>query len=277
MFARKCPKCGKEVCHTSKGVCNNAIKKGTICMNCENLRRRGAYLGSANPFYGRKHKPSSLHKMKTKDMSYTQTAKFRKKRKETSKTGKDNPMYGKSVYEFWLTKHGKEKADELLNETKKKWSIASSGVNSPMYGKPAPQGSGCGWKGWYKNWFFRSLRELSYMINVIEKQKLHWRSAETKELGISYIGWQGEARTYFADFLVEERYLVEVKPEKLKSCRIVRLKQDAAVAFCNKNGLQYQLIDPPLLSDKEVKLLYKKGRIKFTDRYEKMFLERYNE
>lgn len=55
------------------------------------------------------------------------------------------------------------------------------------------------------------------MVNVIEKQKLQWRSGETKDLGISYIGWEGKPRTYFADFLVEEKCLVEIKPEKLKS------------------------------------------------------------
>ncbi|MBR4316812.1 MAG: hypothetical protein IKP65_07630 [Alphaproteobacteria bacterium] len=43
-------------------------------------------------------------------------------------------------------------------ELKKKYSEKSKGKNNPMYGKPAPKGSGNGVSGWYKGWFFRSLR-----------------------------------------------------------------------------------------------------------------------
>jgi len=50
-----------------------------------------------------------------------------------------------------------------------------------MYGKPAPIGSGNGWSGWYKGWYFRSLLELSFMINVIERFKMSWQNAETKK------------------------------------------------------------------------------------------------
>jgi hypothetical protein len=38
-----------------------------------------------------------------------------------------------------------------------------------MYGKPSPNGSGNGW-------YFISLHELSYMVNVIERFKLKWNS-----------------------------------------------------------------------------------------------------
>lgn len=109
MFIRNCPKCGKEVRHNSRGTCDRAIKNNTICMDCECLRRRTAYLGTANPFYGKKHKLSSLHKMKTKDMSYTKTAKFRKKRKETSKKAKTTRCMANPYTNFGLPSMARKK------------------------------------------------------------------------------------------------------------------------------------------------------------------------
>jgi very-short-patch-repair endonuclease len=44
-----------------------------------------------------------------------------------SKAGSKNSMYGKSVYDVWLKKHGKIRADELLKEKNKKHSAALKG------------------------------------------------------------------------------------------------------------------------------------------------------
>jgi len=275
MYCRNCPKCNKEIAYTIKGNRDKAEKKKQMCRNCSNNELGKKYIGAGNPFYGKRHSLTTVEKMKNKDMSYTHTKSFRQRRRDTSKKGRENPMYNTSVYELWVVKYGEKTAGELLAATKKKWSIAASGTNNPMYGKPPPQGSGNGWKGWYKNWFFRSLRELSYMINVIEKENLKWRSAETKDLRINYINWDGTPRTYSADFLIEEKYLVEIKPEKLKSSRTVRLKQLAAIEFCRKNNLEYRLLDIALLTNEEFLRLYKNNEIKFTERYEKMFLEGY--
>ncbi len=38
------------------------------------------------------------------------------------------------------------------------------GEGNNMYGRPSPQGSGNGWSGWYKERYFRSLRELMFLI-----------------------------------------------------------------------------------------------------------------
>jgi hypothetical protein len=56
-----------------------------------------------------------------------------KTRKDMS--GKNSPRQGRSNYDFWLQKYGKEIADQKLLESKQKQSIASSGKNNPMYGK----------------------------------------------------------------------------------------------------------------------------------------------
>jgi hypothetical protein len=112
------------------------------------------------------------------------------------------------------------------------------------------------------------------VINVIEANGLEWSSAEKKELRISYVDFAGHLRTYSADFLVAGKKLIEVKPVKLFSSPTVRIKQEAAIDFCIQNGLTYEIVDSPMLSDAEITKLYVDGTIQFTERYEKKFLER---
>ena len=62
--------------------------------------------------------------------------------------------------------YGPDKAKEIKSK------LGMFGPDNPQYGKPANYDSGAGWSGWYKNWYFRSIYELSFMINYIEKNNL---------------------------------------------------------------------------------------------------------
>ena len=289
-YCRICPKCNKKLFHTNKKNRNFADRKGILCSSCSQKRAHKRpevilknkqraillsekYSGKGNPFYGKKHSEETKNKLREKDRSYTQTNGFRRK---SARKGKDNGMYGRSVFNIWVEKYGKEIAIQKEKELNKKRSINSSGKNNPMYGKPSPNGAGNGWSGWYKGWFFRSLRELSYMIKDIEGRNKKWRTAETKDLRVKYIDYKGDERTYSADFLVEEKELIEVKPKKLNKSLTVRLKASAARKFCKKKGLTYKIKDVKILSEKEIKKLHDDKTIKFTDRYEKMYNERYS-
>jgi hypothetical protein len=148
-------------------------------------------------------------------------------------------------------------------------------MGNPMYGKPAPKGSGIGWKGWYKGWFFRSLKELSYMINVIERGNHKWKSAESQDLSVRFINWEGHERTYRADFLIDDIELVEVKPKKLMNTPTNQAKRDAAIAFCATRGYRYVVEDAPIMTNDEITRLWQTKMIVFTKQYEKMFRKRY--
>ena len=272
MFERFCPNCGKKVYHTNINNCKAANKNKRPCKVCGYLLRN--QYGEKNPFYGKSHTREAKKKIATGDKSYSKTSEYKKKRADAV-LGDKNPMYGKCNYDVWVEKYGVAKAKELQDLTNKKLSAIFSGAGNPMYGKPAPQGSGNGWSGWYKGWYFRSLKELSFVINHLEKNQLSWRTAESKDLAISYVDPKGKKRTYFADFLVSDKELVEVKPTKLKSSIIVKLKQEAAINFCNKLGLHYRIEDPIMLNEGEIKTLYISGEIKFSERYEIMFKERF--
>ena len=52
-------------------------------------------------------------------------------------------------------------------------------------------------------------------------------------------------------------------------------EKDAAEKWCRENGYEYLLIEPNKLSSEEILKLYNSGEIKFTDRYEQKFKERY--
>jgi hypothetical protein len=187
--------------------------------------------------------------------------------------GEKNGMYGKSIYDVWLFELGKEGADKRMAEFKLLQSSLSSGENNPMFGKPSPKGSGNGWCGWFmpNGWFFRSLRELSYMINEIYNKNLYWENGELKKYKIKYVDWEGKTRNYFPDFIVGDKYMIECKPKKLHNSPNVVAKKKGAEKFCKENGLEYKLVDQDKVEYKIMVKLHDEGIIKFTDRYEEKF------
>lgn len=264
-WKRNCPKCGKELYYSDKYHLASAIKKNTLCITCSRT-------GDKNSFFGKHHSEESKDKYrKSREVGYEnhkyKTKEYREKQ-STLHMGNKNSMFGRSVYSVWLEKYGKEIADLKMIEFKKKESIANSGSNNSMYGKPSPQGSGNGWCGWYKGWFFRSLMELSYMILVIERFNIPWKSGECKEYMIKYINYDGKERNYFPDFILNEKYIVEIKPISLIDTPKVNIKKKYATNFCNKNNLIYKLRNINSLNMEQIMKLHDSGLIKFIDRYE---------
>ncbi len=276
-FERKCPECGAKLTYTNVKNRNRAEKLGAICRSCRwkeiNARpgigkarivTRRSYIGDQNPFFGKMHSEDTKEKLKTVDRSYTQTKEFREK---SARNGDQNGMYGKSFYDVWKEKHGKKEADKRFSEWLKVQSKNSSGKNNPMYGKPAPKGSGGGWGGWYQNWYFRSLRELSYVISVLEKTGQKWESAENNKFSIPYINYDGAPRTYRPDFIVNGTVLVEVKPKRLMETPTNLLKKQAAIRFCKDNGLEFKMVDVKLLETDQFVSLYRDGKVRFNKKY----------
>lgn len=267
MLKRKCPNCDKDITYTQKGSYNRALKLQALCKSC-------AKKGKNNSFYGQRHSLSTKKILREKSSTYIHTDQSRKKR-SAKMSGSNNSMFGRNFYDIWVKRYGEEEANKRMVTYREKQSVNSSGKNNPMYGRPSPQGSGNGWSGWYKGWYFRSLRELSYVVKHLEKNNLKWESAEKKKFTIPYKDWDGADRTYRPDFFVENKDLVEIKPNKLKQATTVNLKKIAAEKFCKKSGYNYIMIEPEILSDKDIKELYKSGKIKFIERYDKKFKERY--
>ena len=288
-FTRTCPCCNKDIKHKSQRSYRQCKKENRVCQSCAAKKRiekygcgeqfekytiKGAFAGKQNPFYGKTHTEETKEKIKNRDKSYFQDPKYLAKLSQAF-SGDKNPMYGKSYYQIWVEKYGKEEADRRQEIKNQKSSKQCSGEGNPMFGKPAPQGSGNGWSGWYNGWYFRSLKELSYVVNVLNVNNDSWQSAETLGIKIPYINWNGQTRNYIPDFLVNSSLLVEVKPSRLKSSVSVRLKEEAAKKFVTNRGWQYVIVDPPSLKDHQITSLHENGSLKFIDRYEKLYEARW--
>lgn len=118
--------------------------------------------------------------------------------------------------------------------------------------------------GSYKGNHFRSSYELYYMM-FMERFSIRWTSAE-KLPGIEYLGNE-KIRKYKADFLINNKYLVEIKPKKLQTTASNLAKRIAAEKFCKENGMIYKVRDLGCFTLKEMFEMHEKGVIELPDTY----------
>lgn len=267
MYNRVCPNCQQIINYQSYGGWHNANKRNSNCRKCaseltgftEKYATKGRNTGKDNAFFGKTHNKQTKEKISRANTGRA-ISQERKEELKLTMSGQNNPMYGKNVYNTWVDKYGYQKANQLDEKRRKKWSKASTGKNNPMYGKPSPNGSGNGWKGWYKGVFFRSLRELSYLIKIWNKK---WKTGETIVIPYKF---NDRCRTYRPDFIVG-KYIIEIKPKRLHNTPNIQAKTEAAIKFCKKINKIYKLIDCKILDFPQIEKLVNNNDIKFQNRY----------
>lgn len=258
MFERTCPKCEKILTYETKPSLNRAIRNNSKCFKCCNLNQHIS-----------QETRDKISKTLTGKPS-TSSTKFKK----GDNVGEKSPMFGKSTQICLIEKYGEKDGNIRYKQVKEKLKKRFSGKNNPFYGKINKQGNG--YSGWYKNWFFRSITELSYVIKL-ESEGKSWVSAENLGFHIEYIGEKGTDRTYRPDFLVENKYLVEIKPLKLQTSKMCLSKSKAAEEFCKKHNYEYILTDCKKIEIDLLKSMYDNKIIKFTEKTEKKFIKYYNQ
>ncbi len=268
-YKKKCTGCGIEQIYGVKGSLTHAIKYNKICQSCRateranrlevrkanSERQKGKRTGKDNPFYGKRHSNETIHRI------------IECRNKQIIPKGIENKMFGKTYEELY----GNTKAAELKNNLSKRM----IGENNPMFGKPSPQGSGNGWSGWYKGWFFRSILELSYMIKVIERYSMKWETGENHKYKIQYTDTYGVCKNYFPDFIINDKYIVEIKPTSLMKTLKVMEKVNAGIEYCSKNNMIYKITNIPSLTTTEFRELVDTNKVKLTNRYSKKYNEKY--
>jgi hypothetical protein len=294
-YQRNCPVCQGIIEYVSKYSARYAEEKARRCKKCVGESMKGKppiealramaeireadpthYKGSKNPFYGKKHTQETINKQRlarqTLFLDEAQRELVRQSMKRVYAEGRAGlcKHKGKSNHQIWTEKYGKEEADKRWEEfCAKQRKSAKRGKDSHSFGKPAPQGSGNGWKGWYKEHYFRSLRELMCMIDM-DAKGLSWKTAETNEYRIEYM-FNGGCRTYRPDFVVGNE-LWELKPKKLHNSPNVVAKHEAAIEFCKKHDLIYRLMDIEIKSP-VIKEAYDRSLVRFDRNYEQRFLK----
>ena len=290
MYIRICSICGKELKYSYKKSWKLAIKQNSKCKTCSSIGRNKnktrtteqkiemskRVKGSKNPFYHKTHTEESKQKIREKIQGKTYEELYGDRAQEIKGKiglkGEKNHLYGTSIYQIWEKKFGEKIANDLSKKWKEKLSIKFSGKNNPMYGKPAPNGSGNGWCGWYKGIFFRSLMELSFIINVIERFKFKWETGEQLKYRIKYLNLKGEERTYHSDFIINNEFMVEIKPRTLWNFKEVLIKKKAGEIWCVKHNLKYKLFEPPKIDLEQLLSLIAENKVILTKRYQKKLI-----
>lgn len=275
-YFKECPNCGKEVFFSCRKSCKKSVKENNFCPSCRCLKRDPiCYEKTSQALKGRPK--SKEHKQKLREANLGKKASQATRDKISNRVkGSGNPMYGKNVYDVWVKKYGKEIADEKQQKINIIRSQNALGKNNSMYGKPSPHGSGNGWSGWYKEQYFRSLKELSYM-KYLNDNNIEFRTAETNEFSVKYFDG-GQERTYFPDFyLIETDKIVEIKPVRCKKFIKNKVKELAAK---EKYGDRYLVLceeDFPQLNDEQIKQMYENKDIIFIDKYKQKMKDKINE
>lgn len=107
------------------------------------------------------------------------------------------------------------------------------------------------------------------MIMVIEKNNYKWETAENKKYAIKYKDIEGKDRTYRADFVLDKKIIVEIKPKKLMGTSSNILKKESAEKYCKENGFKYRMVDIKIIDIDIIINLYKNKLLRFVDKYEK--------
>lgn len=199
-----------------------------------------------------------------------------KKEMSDKRKGKNNPNYnGKyskmeecvQLSKMWKGKTLEDRFGfEKSKNIKHKISLKISGKNNGMYGKSSPIGSGNGWSGWYKNIYFRSILELSY-IKYLYDNKIIFKCGE--KLKIPYM-IEDTLRNYLPDFIIGNK-IIEVKPKLLINTIQNKLKFEAAKNIYGNNFIVLTEDDIIQLKFEEIDELLKIGDLMFIERYQLKF------
>ena len=165
----------------------------------------------------------------------------RRRRISESTVGRVSPPYER-------TPEMKKKISETL---KRKYKTGELRVNAEAIAEAWQQGKydtasmGKGYSGWFyshkmqRDFHFRSFLELKFLLLIEENQEVEFYEGEP--FRIIYNGFHH----YTPDFLINGKYLIELKPKKhllYTSKEVFETKVKAAKEYCEENNLAFRLI-----------------------------------
>lgn len=127
-------------------------------------------------------------------------------------------------------------------------------------------GQGGGYTGKYKNLYFRSLIELTFIIET-ERCGLKIHNAENL-----FPITMDNGKIYKPDFYAPGFFgptIVEIKPSKRINDEDVEYKASQAAKFCADNNMQYTIGFDRMLTNDELRIVYESGDLILTDKMSK--------
>lgn len=154
---------------------------------------------------------------------------------------------------------------EKSNAIKQKLSKIMTGELNHMYGKPSPKKSGNGWSGWFKNNYFRSLMEFTYLYYLLENN-IKFENGELKKFKIPYY-YDGKLYNYYPDFYLNDHdQYVEIKPKSLLNTIKNIAKFNAAKQLHNDKFIILTESDLKPLTSSLILKMYECGDILFDNK-----------
>ena len=158
---------------------------------------------------------------------------------------------------------------------RKEFSERMSGKGNHMFGKPCPKGAGNGLNGYYKEFYFRSSYELNFLVNYVARFNLNCISAEIQEYR-SIFTFNGKKKTYIPDFLINDKYLIEIKPRKRQTEELNKAKFISGRKLAKEKNLTYKVIDP-IGNNKRIIKAFHNNEITLTSKQSEKFKRIYLE
>lgn len=165
-----------------------------------------------------------------------------------------------STEQIWMYEHGIRKGRKMFKELMSKIADERRGKPGP---RPSPGTFGRGVSGWYRDLYFRSLKELSF---ILKYEKEH--EVESAEAVIRVKYKDGDRfRHYYPDFILDKTIIVEVKCIYQRDDRITKAKMKALKRYCKTHGYTCRFEDAEI-DHPAIKNLYREGKVVFSTKNE---------
>lgn len=159
--------------------------------------------------------------------------KNRKAQLERFRDPKVIKRHSEASVKMWKNPEYRKKMERIAKE---KW-------KNPEYARKVIQNSKSGGlKGFYKELYYDSGYELAWLMILESKGKLS--NVKRANIYIEYKNTNNKTSHYYPDFILDEKYLIEIKgygPWVDKSN--VSKKNEAAKLWCKENNMRYRLIE----------------------------------
>lgn len=213
---RNCPVCGDEIIYHSQHLFDKANKNNSSCsLSCAGKKKNHNQVFKRN-----------CHKCND-EIFYKTKSDFNKATKSNQACSRKCSKNNYSHVE--LKRNCPVCNNEIIYPTYGKYNNAllKNSTCSKSCIKELSKTSHFGYNGYYKNYHFRSLLELSYLIYLVENN-IEFESAESGKHSINYT-FKNKNRRYYPDFyLKESSEYIEIKPSSLINSDLNKIKFKSA-------------------------------------------------
>lgn len=215
-------------------------KPRIIKINCKNYKRGDLGYGDGDIVEIKCDKCGKVYKLKMHDRNRNY---YNRGYRDLCRGCRQSEDYAAGIRTYTFTEYNKAQAGKTLTERfgNENWRENhkgfKKGLENPHIFNLDTSENGRGYVGRYRGILFRSLFELSFIYNMYEDHKIE--SAETITINYQLNGiWH----QYRPDFLVDNKFIYEIKDQRDLNLEIVQIKKEAAEDYCAKHNLIYRLL-----------------------------------